>query len=118
MNCCERPYRICDTVPNCMETLFLQVPEFDNPYIYIRITNGKGNAAFFPAFVDAEEIEIDLTDYDFISPNFLNPYGGDFTIEYLDGDGHVLEFSIGGIAYDHFIFNVGEYVAATGNINF
>lgn len=94
-NCCKNNMVVCEPIIGCCAEFWVDIPtDYLEPTIGIRIT--KSNGVVFQQTIVVEDglVEIPL---DTIGPDWLNPYGGPYTLEYIDpATNQVIPFTWGG----------------------
>ena len=81
-NCCKNNMVICEPIIGCCTEFWLEVPlDYTEVTIRIRITKSN-NVTFEQTLLVVDGlVEIPL---DIIGPDWFNPYGGPYTLQYLD----------------------------------
>jgi hypothetical protein len=96
-NCCKSIYKICDPIPDCLETLFLKTGINSTDLTILLVDKFKNNYTI-DVTTDAEGIaEINFADE--LPQCLINPYSGT-TFLFIKVGGEVQKLEIGGIEYD------------------
>jgi len=94
-NCCKNSIVICDPIIGCCEQLFIDIPPtFEGPEIRLRIRKGSGIEINYLVDVEDGIVEVPL---DLLPPEWMNPYAGPYTLEYVDpATNEVIDFQVNG----------------------
>ena len=94
-NCCKNNLVVCEPIIGCCTQFWVEVPpDYLEPTITILMTKGNGLAFQRTIVVEDTLVEIPL---DEIGTDWINPYGGPYTLQYLDpGTGEVIGFTYQG----------------------
>ena len=104
-NCCKNNKVICEPIIGCCTEFWVEVPtDYIEPTIRIRIT--KSNNVTFEQTIVVEDglVEIPL---DIIGNDWFNPYGGPYTLQYIDpATNNVIQFTWDGQYVDGVQWNM------------
>ena len=94
-NCCKNSIVICDPIIGCCEQWFIDIPPtFEGPEIRLRIRKGSGIEINYLVDVEDGIVEVPL---DLLPPEWMNPYAGPYTLEYVDpATNEVIDFQVNG----------------------
>lgn len=105
-NTCKTCYKVCDPIPDCLDTLSIMTTEPDAELTVI-IKDKFGKLYKFTGdSTSTGMIVIDL-ETDGLPKGLLNPYAGEFDIS-VEKNGEIVPFTIDGVDYDCLRIHVAD----------
>jgi hypothetical protein len=110
MRVCGSCYKICDPVPDCLDTLSVSTLII-NEGITIKITDKFNNTYIFRVLTDQLGVAVLDLDSEIMPSALLNRYAGEFRLT-VENNGALIPFVVDNTEYDCLTFAVGNVVGA------